>query len=302
MAFPAVGAVASRTGGGRRAGGAGLLLGLATVTRPVGKLLPVILVAAWWVASRSRKQRGGRRFDSKVATVFLIASMALPLCWSARNWQRSGRFTLAPLFGANLAVHRQERIATMARGGVGFGGPEENRYARLVAEKDNTLSALETVKAELGLDDFAGDALAARVGVQAVRRDPLAYARDVVFHMFNLAMAPADAQTVGRVLFGWDRAIDTPLMTAIHERVWTALAFQGVVRLAGLITFLLLPLAVCLQTWRQGQWRLADGCYLATLLYFIVLTSLLISTYGRFLLPVLPGVAHFLSKTSRDAS
>ena len=66
-------------GGGRRAGGAGLLLGLATVTRPVGKLLPVILVAAWWVASRSRKQRGGRRFDSKVATVFLIASMALPL-------------------------------------------------------------------------------------------------------------------------------------------------------------------------------------------------------------------------------
>jgi hypothetical protein len=29
--------------------------------------------------------------------------------------------------------------------------------------------------------------------------------------------------------------------------------------------------------------------------------SLLISTYRRFLLPVLPGMAHFLSKTSRDA-
>jgi hypothetical protein len=53
-------------------------------------------------------------------------------------------------------------------------------------------------------------------------------------------------------------------MTAIHERVWTALAFQGVVRLAGLMAFLLLPLAVCLQTWRQGLWRLAGGFNLAT--------------------------------------
>ena len=289
-------------GGGRRAGWAGLLLGLATLTRPVGKLLPVILFVVWWVALRWRPERGGRRFEARVAAVFLIASLALPLGWSARNWHLSGHFTLTPLFGANLAAHRRERIATMARGGVAFGGPSEDRYARLVAEQDNALSALESVKAELGIDDFAGDALAARVGMQALRQDPLSYARDAVFHMFNIVMAPADAQTVGRVLFAWDRAIATPLVTAIHERRWSALAFQGAVRGFGLLAFLLLPLAVCLRKGHRKQWRLADGAYLASAIYFVVVTSILISTYGRFLLPVLPSVAYFLAQDPEDAA
>jgi hypothetical protein len=293
---------AMREGGGAAAVGAGLSLGLATLTRPVGKLLPLViaavwLISAWWPATgRDERPLALRWGRTRIVVVFLIAAMALPLGWSARNWQLSGHFTLTPFFGANIALHRREMIERLVREGATFGGPGEDRYAQLVAEQDNALSALTTLKPELGLDDFAGDALAGRVGMQALRRHPLIYVRDSIYHAFNLAMAPADAQELCSVLFRWDRAVATPLVAAIRDRVWSALAFQAAVRCGGLLGFIVLPAAVCLVTMRRRGWRPADGIYLASGLYFVVATSLVITTYGRFLLPVLPSVAHVLCR------
>jgi hypothetical protein len=112
--------------------------------------------------------------------------------------------------------------------------------------------------------------------------------------MVNMVMAPADAQALGRVVFGWRRAFDTSLGTAARERVWSALLFQGIVRMGNLLAFLVLPLAVCLHAGRRGRLDVSDGLSLASAGYFVVATSLMVSTYGRFLLPVLPTVAHLL--------
>lgn len=275
----------------RRAAVAGLLLGAATLTRPGGKLLPLVLaLVAFAVIWRMRQDR---RAIGAVA-VFLVSATLLPLGWSARNWNLSGHFTLSPFSGASIAWHRQALIARMARDNQTFGGLLEDRYARLVAEQDNALLALQSLKTERQLDDFESNAVAGRVGMQAVRRHPLRYAGDSLYHMINIVMAPADAQALCRVLFGYGRAFDTSLGTAARQRVWSALLFQSVVRLGNLVAFLVLPLAICVYAARRGRLDLSDWLYLASAGYFIVATSLMVSTYGRFLLPVLPTVAHFL--------
>jgi 4-amino-4-deoxy-L-arabinose transferase-like glycosyltransferase len=274
----------------RRAAWAGLLLGAATLTRPGGKLLPLVLALAAlaWIW-----RRRDRRAIAAVA-VFLVVTTLLPLGWSARNWYLSGHFTLSPFSGASIAWHRQALIARMARDNQTFGGLLEDRYARLVAEQDNALLALQSLKTERQLDDFETNAVAGRVGMQAVRRHPLRYTGDSLYHMINMAMAPADAQALCRVLFGYGRAIDTSLGTAVRQRVWSALLFQAIVRLGNLLAFLVLPLAVCVYAGRRGRLHLSDWLYLASAGHFVVVTSLMVSTYGRFLLPVLPTVAHFL--------
>jgi hypothetical protein len=279
----------------RRAASAGLLLGAATLTRPAGKLLPVVLalVALTMIWRRDRRA-------IRVVAVFLGAAVLLPLGWSARNWNLSGHFTLSPFSGASLAWHRQTLIARMVRDGESFGGLPEDRYARLVYEYENALLALQSLKTERGLDDFEGNAVAGRVAAQAVRRHPALYARDSLYHMVNIVMAPADAQALGRVAFGWDRAANTPLGTAVRDRVWSALLFQVLVRLGNLIAFLLLPLAVGIYTGRRARLDLGDWLYLASAGYFVVATSLMVSTYGRFLLPVLPTVAHVLCRRGAD--
>jgi hypothetical protein len=256
-------------------------------------LAVVGLAGVGWRARGAAAQRRPMRAIGAVA-VFLAAATLLPLGWSARNWNLSGHFTLSPFSGASLAWHRQELIARMARDGESFGGPVEDLYAGLVAERGNALLALETLKSERGLDEFESNALAGRVAMQAVRRHPLLYARDSLYHMVNMVMAPADAQSLCRVAFGWKRAVDTSLETAARDRVWSALLFQCVVRLGNLLAFLVLPAAVCLDAARRGRLGLVDGLYLASAAYFVVATSMMVSTYGRFLLPVLPTVAHLL--------
>jgi 4-amino-4-deoxy-L-arabinose transferase-like glycosyltransferase len=273
---------------------AGLLLGLATLTRPVGKLLPIALIVVVLLGLR-RSNRGPL---ARTTVAFLIAASVLPLGWSARNWQLSGHFDLSPLFGANLSTHRKDLIARMVHEGASFGGSLENRYAELVAEQGNALSALVTLETAAGLDQFAGDAVAARVGIEAVRRHPILYARDSVYNMVNIVMAPADAQMLFQVLLGWDRSVTTSLGDATRERVWSALAFQGLVRLSGVVLFLLLPVAVCFRQGRREGLRLDDTLHIGAAFYFVVVTSLVISTYGRYLLPVLPSLAHTLSRKS----
>jgi hypothetical protein len=274
----------------RRAAWAGLLLGAATLTRPGGKLLPLVLAL---VALAAIWRRRDRRAVGAVA-VFLVAATLLPFGWSVRNWNLSGHFTLSPFSGASIAWHRQTMIARMARDNQTFGGLAEDRYARLVAEQDNALLALQSLKTERALDDFESNAVAGRVGMQAVRLHPLRYAGDSLYHMVNMVMAPADAQALCRELFGYGRALDTSLGAAARERVWSALLFQGTVRLGNLLAFLVLPLVICIYAGRRGSLALNDWLYVASAGYFVVMTSLMVSTYGRFLLPVLPTIAHFL--------
>jgi hypothetical protein len=102
------------------------------------------------------------------------------------------------------------------------------------------------------------------------------------------------------VAFGWDRAVAISLGSAAHDRVWSALMFQVLVRLGNLTAFLLLPLAIGLDAGRRERLDRIDWLYLASAGYFVVATSLMVSTYGRFLLPVLPTVAHVLCRRGAD--
>jgi hypothetical protein len=102
-------------------------------------------VALAWIWRRDRRR-------IVAVAVFLVAATLLPLAWSARNWNLSGHFTLSPFSGASIAWHRQALIARMAREDQRFGGPLEDRYARLVAEQDN--APREPLKTERKLDDF----------------------------------------------------------------------------------------------------------------------------------------------------
>ena len=77
---------------------AGLLFGLAALTRPVGLyyFVPAALVAAW--ALRRKRSRAAW------LAVFVAASAALPLCWMARNESACGVFTFSSIQGLNFTV------------------------------------------------------------------------------------------------------------------------------------------------------------------------------------------------------
>lgn len=113
------------------AAGAGLLLGLASLCRPIGVFLFVPL-AGWllWAA-----WHGGPRRAALWAAVFSICAMALPAGWVARNYANTGRAFFSTISAINLYEYRAAWTRARVEGRA-YGEVAAEHYAhRLALEK-----------------------------------------------------------------------------------------------------------------------------------------------------------------------
>lgn len=282
----------------------GILLGLATLARPAGQYIAfcVAAVAVLWGWFRFRPALVRRA--ALPALVFLVVSLALPLGWCARNYALSGHFTITPSVGIYLCWHRTPSISRLVDRGVDFGGPLENEYARLVRDTQSSLDADLALRSRHKMTIFDTDPIARRVGLKAIALEPAAYVAQTVYYCLGIYAAPADAQTFLGVLLGPRESLTTPLGQAVRERKWEALIVQGVTRATGIVLLLLVPAVIAFWGWRTRRLTMTGWLYLAAACYFTVLSSAATTTYGRFLLPILPSILYLycvLPSESREA-
>jgi Dolichyl-phosphate-mannose-protein mannosyltransferase len=149
-----------RTGGLASVARAGGWLGLATLTRPIGLYLPLLLGGtlllrpdrAWrWVAAGS--------------ALLVAGTAALALPWAWRNAVTGGRFELSAIPAINLYYHRAAAVVAEA-GATSREAARRELAARLEAE----------VRAR-NLTEAEGYTLMERWGRDLVAADPARYAR-----------------------------------------------------------------------------------------------------------------------------
>ena len=76
----------------------GLLLGIAALTRPMAVLLPIVLVAYWWLGNRSMRLVAIRLVVVAAGLILIV------LPWMLRNQAALGRFTIATSGGVNFYI------------------------------------------------------------------------------------------------------------------------------------------------------------------------------------------------------
>jgi hypothetical protein len=83
----------------RRVAGAGALLAVAALIRPVVLVLIPVVVVGWWLADRRALGAVARRAGVLAGVLLLVLTP-----WLVRNWAASGRPTLAASTGDNLCI------------------------------------------------------------------------------------------------------------------------------------------------------------------------------------------------------
>lgn len=78
------------------AAASGLLLGVATLTRPVALYLPLLLIPLFWAQARR----------AVPVVIFAVSSLLLPALWAARNARETGVATISSISGDNLLFYR----------------------------------------------------------------------------------------------------------------------------------------------------------------------------------------------------
>lgn len=92
--------------------GAAVLIGLASLTRPINQFLPIILTLLFLIKA------GKLRFDLawKNALIFLIISMAITYSWALRNYLRTDVWTLSAIGDFNLLYYRAAGVIAEEEG------------------------------------------------------------------------------------------------------------------------------------------------------------------------------------------
>jgi hypothetical protein len=237
------------------AGGIGLLVGVLTVTRPIGMVYFVPLAIFLAIGMKPRR--------IVVPAVFALAAVLLPAAWGYRNLVRAGAFTLSSLGGDNMLLFR----AAGALAAEAPGSFDENflRYQSELAREEDREIQHDLGERAKSLSDAQRASYASKLGVEIVSAHPKGLAivlvRGVAFTLIG----------------GGAQALST--LTGLAPRVCQ--------RILAPYTLLLLVLAIV------GAWRLwatnrmATALLVITIAYFVVIGAGM-GSYSRFRVPVAP--------------
>lgn len=155
---------------------AGLLLGLATLTRPIGQLLMLLLLGSLPLLLP-------RRRSTLLRGLVLLGCFALVVVpWMARNWAVQGTFAVAGGLGEGLAV-RTIRYDQRFDFREPPGGDPDRVLARargIYREEARDGSAFELarrLREELRVGEARADALMREIALGAIRNQPAYYLR-----------------------------------------------------------------------------------------------------------------------------
>jgi hypothetical protein len=158
--------------------GSGLVLGLATLIRPIALYLPMAVVLVL-LLSRVR----GRRF---LAALLFVVAFAIPVgSWMARNHAVTGVATISTIQGLNLAYYR-------AAGAIA------------AEERISIDEARERIEAQVQAESFPGvnlgelSQIQSRVGMREIAHHPVGYARSAVRGLAYMLLGPAQSHFVER--------------------------------------------------------------------------------------------------------
>lgn len=234
--------------------GAGLLVGLATLVRPIALYLPLVVLA---VMAFSRLPR---RFA--ISGLLFVAGFAVPVSgWMVRNHKVTGVVILSTIEGINLAYYR-------AAGAVAV---EENVPVRVAREQ---MASLVQAESDPLMNPAELSRVAARVGIRKIMRHPSGYAYSAARGLAYTLVGPARSYFV-------ERFRGTPV-EVLTLPVVAASAVSAILMTIGSIVGVL--------AWaRAHEWR--KLLLIAVPLLYMLLIAAGQEAWARFRVPVEPLLA-----------
>ena len=238
---------------------AGLVLGLAVLTRPVAQYLPLVLVPLLLLLPA-----GGRRRTSLVLSAALVFGFAIPVGgWLIRNHARTSVATISTIDGYDMLHYRA--VGALVESGMtpsDARGLTDKELAPLVHGGDN---AAEVSRIQL------------RLGLRIVRAHPVDAAKSW-------------ARGIGKLLVGPARSETSILLTGRQSS--HASWFRALVFVDALVTIAIVLAATCgvvLLLFRRLD--APDLWILAAISLYLIVISGGPETYSRFRVPVAPLLA-----------
>jgi hypothetical protein len=268
----------------------GGLLGVATLVRPVGLLLPPLIAIAMIVV------RSGRARQRAVAAVLLVVtSTTIVAGWALHNGSRAGLTTVSSITAVQLLEYRAAGLAALE-------APDSTFLDRLIGTRDDRAEVrrLQGVVTERIGDEQSVVALyhaRTELAIELLRDDPIGTAQVVAEGLAANLLRPALTGRTQWQIIGVERdPTDRP--------AWLlALAAVEVLALAVFYGLVLLGLGVLLRRGRFGE----------ALLLILPASALLVlssglESYSRFRGPSIPMLAivagigmHWFAARSDDA-
>ena len=166
----------------------GLTLGLAALTRPVGQAVLVVLPLAFLLHYRAWR-------PTLRASALVIGGFALVVVpWAIRNqvvYGTAGAASTGRFLISRSVKHERDFVFYQKEVGAYPGeAPERTRARQIAQEVTNKRpepgQIFQRVRDELGLSEAQTDAMLRSIALEAIRRDPLLYARGTVEMFWEL--------------------------------------------------------------------------------------------------------------------
>ncbi|MGI8908500.1 MAG: hypothetical protein ACR2IE_18650 [Candidatus Sumerlaeaceae bacterium] len=269
---------------------AGSVLGAATLIRPVGLWVPV-LVCATLALFHSRDFPMARKARLRNLAAMLTVAMMLPLLWMLRVQNLTGNFALTSLNDPTFALNRHHVIKQFTPDQIAQLASDQQQFVRYVHDDKDVYWALELLRRDLKYDEFTASRLAGNVAWAAVRLDPMDYVKTVGLNLTRTFCSATEGLSLIARCAG-NPGLTTETFAQSWEKHRTAMIIaQLLLRVLQPVLLLGLPLFILLRYRRR---ILGDNFLCALLIssgYLVFVPSLLTITYGRFLFPALPAIA-----------
>jgi len=271
----------------------GILLGMATLVRPSGLHVPLMVVAGL-IAARlvTVRMSVSHRALLSSSAVLLLFGYLLPVAWMYRNFQAADYFRLTSLTGSGMALHRSAAIARLPLHQVQEFQEPERLLVEEVKKHGDTFWAAVQVRRQHGLNAFEAEDVLRRVGWTAIRAEPLNYIQTSARNLWAIFNSPAEGMALLGVVTGNEKLRDLSLVQAFNEKAYFAAVAHLLLRCGTLLLVVVLPSFLIARGWREYR---SDPFFLVGVpvaIYLVAVPAALTITYDRFLFPILPLIGY----------
>jgi hypothetical protein len=234
---------------------AGVLLGVAILTRPVAQYLPLVLAVAVAAAPTAL-----RRSALAVAVAMVVGSVVLVGAWVVRNEAKTGVATVSTIDGYNMLQYRA--VGALVEDGEPRNLAQHDVLVRLAPHVRPGDNAARISRAELG------------VGLSILAQHPVGALKSWARGEAKLLVGPARTETA--VLLTGSPDVRGPALNAlvvVEELVTIVIVVAGGLGILGLLV---------------GRIRRPELWFLAATVIYLVAVSGGPEAYSRFRVPVAP--------------
>ena len=273
-----------------RAAAAGLLLGVATLVRPVGLWVPML---ACGTLGFVRLLGSIAKLDRRGLASLLIAlfiGLGIPAVWMWHVKAIAGRFALTSLNGPTFALNRQQVIEGLDPGAVRKLPTTQQIYVNLVKREKDVYWAVVLLRRELKLDEFSANDVAEEVARYAVLSEPGDYLRTISMNLTRTFCSATEGLQLFATLSGRLEIKDEIWRIARERSDWVVMIAHLLLRGIQPVFLLLVPAYLL---WRYRHELSRDELTVALVVcagYLVLAPALLTVSYGRFLFPALPAI------------